>query len=75
MNSLVSNAKGTSSKWTNTRGISQHTGLSPDWYNKDRLTRLVGVPFVKIGKRVLYNIEEVDAFLNARMVRPDSEVR
>lgn len=54
--------------WTNTTGIAKHTGLSVAFFNKDRHTRLLGVPFVKLGKMVLYNIPIVDAFLKTHLV-------
>lgn len=49
--------------WTNVRGIAAHTGLSVDFFNKDRCTQLIGIPFTRVGKRILYHIPTVDAFL------------
>lgn len=55
--------------WVNVRGIAAHTGLSVDFFNKDRCTKLIGVPFVKLGRAVLYDVGAVDEFLASRMVR------
>ena len=61
-------------KWVNVRGISAHTGLSEDWFNRDRVTALVGVPYVRVSRRILYDVDAVDEFLSALTVRP-SEAR
>lgn len=59
-----------SRKWANVRDTAAHTGLSVDLLNKDRCTKLLGIPYVKLGKRILYDLNEVDGFLSERMVRP-----
>ena len=56
--------------WVNVRGISAHTGMSEDWFNRDRVTGLCGVPYSRIGRKILYNIELVNEFFLARTVRP-----
>jgi hypothetical protein len=61
--------------WTDVKGIAAHTGLSVDFFNRDRCTRLIGIPYVKIGKRVLYSKKAVDADLLSRMTETDFRVR
>jgi hypothetical protein len=60
--------------WANVHETAKHIGLSVDSLNRDRCTKLIGIPYTKIGKRVLYDLNEVDAFLSAHMVRTE-EVR
>lgn len=37
---------------------------------KDRATGHMGVPYVKAGRRVLYRLSDLDAWLNANRVTP-----
>lgn len=59
--------------WGDVRRVSQHTGLGIDFLNLDRITRRVGIPYVKVGRRCLYDLDEVDRFLASRMTRPDND--
>jgi hypothetical protein len=54
------------SNWTDTRGIAEYTGLSTYFFEKDRCAKCFGVPYIKIGKRVLYSKRDVDTFLKSR---------
>ena len=43
-------------------------GVSPKTLEKDRSTRSLGVPFVKIGRSVGYRRSDLRAFIAARVV-------
>jgi hypothetical protein len=51
----------------NTREAAEAIGLSPAFLEKDRLTDRV-IPFVRVGDRILYHLESVQAALLARQV-------
>lgn len=61
--------------WTDTPGISAHFGgkLSPTFFEHDRVSRRLGIPFLKAGRRVLYHIPTVDAFFSALTVLPGGD--
>lgn len=40
--------------------------VSADFLNKDRLTKLHGIPFARIGRRVLYDRLALDVWLSSR---------
>ena len=54
-------------RWLSTADAAQYLGVAASTLSNDRCSRLLGVPFVKIGRRVLYDRQELDAFLLARM--------
>jgi hypothetical protein len=58
-------------KWTDTNGIAEHTGMSAQWFHRDRVTKLVGVPFVRFGRKIMYHTDIVDEFFLSRTVRPN----
>ena len=51
--------------YTDTRGASVHTGLSPSWLNKARHFGY-GPAYVKIGSAVRYSYAELDRFMAAQ---------
>lgn len=51
---------------------SAYTGMSVSWLNKARL-RGDGPPFFKVGRSVLYNREDLDAWLVSKRVRSTSD--
>ena len=44
--------------------------LSIPWQNKERMTRREGLPFVKIGRKILYSRADIEAFLASQKVTP-----
>lgn len=40
--------------------------VSVDLLNKDRMTKLHGIPFLRIGRRILYDRVSLDAWLAER---------
>lgn len=55
------------SRWMNTKEAAAYLNISPSTLNNDRVTRLLGLPFSRVGRRVLYDRRELDAYLLARM--------
>lgn len=46
-------------------------GLAPSTLANDRVTAEIGLPFVKVGGRVVrYRASDIAAFIEARVVRP-----
>jgi hypothetical protein len=43
-------------------------GLKPSTLRKDRCTREIGVPFVKLGRLVRYRMSDLESFIAARIV-------
>lgn len=53
-------------RWLSTKAAA-YLGLAVSTLNNDRVTRLLGLPFSRLGRRVLYDRLELDAYLLARM--------
>lgn len=53
-------------RWLSTRQAASYLGLSPSTLNNDRITRMIGVPFSRMGRRVLYDRLALDDFLMSR---------
>lgn len=55
------------SRWLSTKDAAAYLGVAVSTLNNDRVTRLLGLPFSRVGRRVLYDRRELDAYLLARM--------
>ena len=42
--------------------------LTIPWQNKERFSRCEGLPFIKVGRKVIYDRNDIEAFLAARKV-------
>jgi len=62
----------TKSAYLDTRATADRTSLSVSYLNQARL-RGDGPPFIRVGRRVLYSIGELDAWLAARTRTSTSE--
>lgn len=60
------------SKYLTTRDLEKYTGISASTWNKKRLTG-DGPQFIKVGRTVLYQVDDVDAWLGSRVRRSTSE--
>jgi predicted DNA-binding transcriptional regulator AlpA len=56
----------------NTKGAARHTGLSASHLNQLRVYGN-GPTFIKLGARVLYDVSDLDAWLDAHKRRSTSE--
>lgn len=55
------------SRWLSTEAAAVYLGVSPSTLCNDRVTRSLNIPFTRLGRRVLYDRQELDAYLLARM--------
>lgn len=55
------------SRWLSTEAAAAYLGVSPSTLCNDRVTRSLNIPFTRLGRRVLYDRQELDAYLLARM--------
>lgn len=46
----------------------EYLGLKPKTLVKDRCTREIGIPFVKLGKSVRYRMADLEKFVSDRVV-------
>jgi len=58
-------------KWLNTAEAAKYLGCSRSLLNQDRVKGLLKIPFTKLGRRVLYSVSDLNAFLEARKCRWD----
>lgn len=52
-----------SKRWLSTREAAEYLGCSSSFLEKDRLSRLHGIPFSKLGRHVRYAVDDLDAHL------------
>jgi hypothetical protein len=64
--------KHTTAAYLDTRGTAEHTSLSISFLNQARL-RGDGPPFLKVGRRVLYRVDDVDEWLTGQVRTSTSE--
>ena len=60
-------------RYLDTRSVAAHTNTSVSFWNQRRV-RGDGPPFIKLGSRVLYDLDAVEAWLNERARHSTSEV-
>lgn len=53
-------------RWLNTNEAAEYLGCSAATLNKDRCHRLHNIPFSTLGRRVRYDVRELDAYLEQR---------
>lgn len=61
-------------RWLSTKEAAAYLGLSPSTLNNDRITRLIGLPFSRMGRRVVYDRKALDDFLLSRMETANCEM-
>lgn len=47
----------------NTPQAAQYLGLAPATLEKDRVNGLLAIPYLKLGRRVVYDIEDLEAWV------------
>lgn len=55
-----------------TREAAAYLTLSPQTLNLDRVTGRMGVPFVRMGRSIVYRREDLDDWVRARVEEPPS---
>ncbi len=59
------NTSDTIKRWLNVTEATAYLGCSRNFLDKDRVTRLHGIRFTRLGRHVRYDREDLDAFLEA----------
>lgn len=52
-----------SSRWLPPQEAADYLGCCKSFLDKDRLTRLHGIPFARLGRHIRYDRADLDAFL------------
>lgn len=60
MNSTI---QSNSSRWLPPQLAADYLGCSKAFLDKDRVTRLHGIPFARLGRHIRYDKADLDAFL------------
>lgn len=60
-------------KYLSAEETAEHIRMSPSWLAKSRLTG-EGPPFIKAGRAVLYDVEDVDLWMAKRKRRSTSDL-
>jgi len=56
-------------RWMRVSEAAKYLRVSENFINKARQTRIPDIPFVRIGRRILYDRHALDAFLEAQVGR------
>ena len=54
------------SRWLRVNEAAAYLRVSPTFMNKARLTKIPDIPYVRIGRRVLYDRQALDTFLESQ---------
>ncbi|MEM7442899.1 MAG: helix-turn-helix domain-containing protein [Pseudomonadota bacterium] len=57
----------------NTEKAAQYVNLAKATLEKDRVTGRLGIPFAKLGRRVIYDLNDLDAWVDRRRRRHTSD--
>lgn len=60
-------------RWLNVAEAAAYLGCSRNFLDKDRITKLHGIRFSRLGRHVRYDREDLDAFLEAHKGTIDKE--
>lgn len=52
-------------RWLTVDAAAQYLGCSRNFLDKDRITKLHGIPFTRLGRNIRYDRLQLDAFLEA----------
>lgn len=55
-------------RYVRTPEAADYLGLSRATLNKDRVTGLLGIPYAKLGRAVLYDLTDLDAFMERNKI-------
>lgn len=53
------------SRWLSVEQAAQYLGCSRNFLDKDRISKLHGIPFTKLGRNIRYDRFLLDAFMEA----------
>lgn len=52
-------------RWLTVEEAATYLGCSRNFLDKDRLTKLHGIRFSRLGRHIRYDLEDLDAFLES----------
>ena len=55
-----------------TEEAAKYLGVCPQFLKNDRCTGLHGIPFLKLGRKVLYRQKDLDKYLDEQLVVPQA---
>lgn len=61
MNSQQEQAK--RNKWVREREAAKYLGLSKSFLAKDRWSKHLGIPYVRLGRTILYDLDALDLWM------------
>ena len=50
-------------RWLSPEQAAQYLGCSRNFLDKDRIQRLHGIPFAKLGRHIRYDVVDLDSWL------------
>lgn len=53
-------------RYMKTKQAADYTGISVATLNKDRGAKLLGIPFIRAGRAILYDKQDLDQWLESR---------
>lgn len=57
-------------RYLRTHEAAAYIGISTSVLNKDRVTQLIGIPFKRVGRTILYDKMELDTWLERQTENP-----
>ena len=60
------NSDDISKRYLPTPQAAVYLGIAKSTLNKDRVTRTLGLPFIRVGRRILYDRLELDSWMSSR---------
>lgn len=65
----MSATNATNDRKLDTAEAAQYVGLATSTLITDRCTRRLGIPYLKLGRKVLYRQRDLDQWIESRVVR------
>lgn len=56
------------SRWLSVDQAAQYLGCSRNFLDKDRIARVHGIPFTRLGRNIRYDRLQLDAFMEANSI-------
>ncbi len=62
-------------RYLRAKEAASYLGISVSVLNKDRGTQLIGIPFTRIGRTILYDKEVLDSWLEGQRSKEQNEYK
>ena len=63
MSQTTQQTPSTARRWLSPQKAAEYLGCSRNFLDKDRVTRLHGIPFCHLGRHIRYDQADLDAFM------------